>query len=181
LLQRNPFAYWASGCLGRLLGDTGYSPMAESILNGYFAHHNLMVCAFTAQLQRRPLLPDIPLTKITECIFSRAFGGLREKAAASPYGLYNAHDMCLVSNRTDSSPNPIHMIHSQLMEMKLTHGFTPQRHQVRFDCPIFKKPGNFKSENLRFVHGIEATDNQTIKIGVTWQIKCMVREYDNIF
>jgi hypothetical protein len=67
------------------------------------------------------------------------------------------------------------------MEMPMTHGFSPQRHQVRFDCPIFKKPGNFKSETLRIVHGVEATENQTLKIRVAWQIKILVREYDNIF
>jgi hypothetical protein len=52
------------------------------------------------------------------------------------------------------------------MEIPMTQGFTPERHQVRFDCPIFKKPGNFKTETLRLVHGVEATEKQTIKIGV---------------
>jgi hypothetical protein len=74
--------------------------------------------------------------------------------------------MCLVSKRADSSPNHISIIHSKLIEMPMTHGFTPQRHQVRFDCPIFKKPGNFKSETLHLIHGIEAPENQTLKISV---------------
>jgi hypothetical protein len=50
------------------------------------------------------------------------------------------------------------MIHAQLMEMPMNHGFAPELHQVRFDCPIFKKPGNFKTETLSsLVHGVEAT------------------------
>jgi hypothetical protein len=63
----------------------------------------------------------------------------------------------------------------------MTHGFAPHRHQVRYNCPIFKKPENFKSETFRLVHGIEATENQMLKIGVSWQIKRIVCEYDNIF
>jgi hypothetical protein len=89
--------------------------------------------------------------------------------------------MCLVSKRADCLPNPIRSIHSKLMEMPMTPGFAPQRNQVRFDCPIFKKRGNFKSEALRLFDGVEATENQTIKTGVAWQIKRLVREYDNIF
>jgi hypothetical protein len=63
----------------------------------------------------------------------------------------------------------------------MTHGFTPERHQVRFDCPIFKKPGNFKTETLRLVHGVEATENQIRNIGVAWHIKRLVREHHDIF
>jgi hypothetical protein len=63
------------------------------------------------------------------------------------------------------------MVHSQLMEMPMTHGFTPEPHQVRFDCPIFKKPGNFKTETLRLVHGVELMENQTLNIGAACQIK----------
>jgi hypothetical protein len=52
---------------------------------------------------------------------------------------------------------------------------------VRCGCPIFKKPGNFKSESLRVVNGVDATDNHTLKIGVAWQIKRIFREHDDIF
>jgi hypothetical protein len=73
------------------------------------------------------------------------------------------------------------MIHAQLMEMPMTHGFAPERHQLSFDCPILNKPGNFKTETLRLVHGVKATDNQTLKIVVAWQIKRLVREHHAIF
>jgi hypothetical protein len=102
-LQCNPLIYWASdstpfghSSLGRLLGDTGQSPVVESIHDGSFTHSNYIVCAFTSQLRRRPLLPDIPPAKISERTFPGADGGPREKSAASPSGLYNAHYMCMV-------------------------------------------------------------------------------------
>jgi hypothetical protein len=180
--------YWASGSnpfgyttLGRQLGDTGDSPLSESILNASFTHADPSIRDFTSNLRRSPSLPDIPPAKISERTFSHAFGGLRKKSSAPPSGLYNARYMCLVSKRDDSSPNPIRMIHAQLVEMPMTHGFALGRHQGRFDCPIFKKPGNFKTETIRLLHGVEATENQTIKIGVAWHIKCLVREHHDIF
>jgi hypothetical protein len=109
------------------------------------------------------------------------FGGLREKSSAPPSGLYNTHYMCLVSKRKDSTPNPIKMINAQLIEIPMTHGFAPERQQIRFDCPIFKKPGNFKTETICLVHGVEATENQTLKIGVAWKIKRLFREHHDIF
>jgi hypothetical protein len=154
--------------LGRQLGDTGYSTLAESILDGSFTHTNPAISAFTSNLLRCQYLPYIPPVKISERIYSNAFGGLREKSSAPPSGLYNAHYMCMVAKLHDRSPNPIRMIHARFMEMLMTHGFASERHQVRFDCPIFKKPGNFKTETLCLVHGVEATENQTLKIDVVW-------------
>jgi hypothetical protein len=144
-------------------------------------HSNPAIHAFTSNLQRRPSLPDTPPAKISERTFLHAFGGLRERSSDSASGLYNDHYMCLVSKRTGSTPNPIRMIQAQLMEMPMTHGFTPERHQVRFDCPIFNKPGNFKTQTVRLVHGVEETENQTLKIGVAWQIKRLVCEHHDIF
>jgi hypothetical protein len=74
--------------------------------------------------------------------------------------------MCQVSKRKDNTPNHIQMIHAQLMEISMTNGFVPERHQVRFDCPIFKKPGNFKTEILRLIHRVETRENQPLNIGV---------------
>jgi hypothetical protein len=114
LLQRNPKAYWASGSTpfghtapGRHLGDTGDSPLEESIIDGSFTHYNLVIRAITSNLQRQKYLPYIPPAKISERIFSREFDGLREKSSASPSGLYNAHYMCLVSKRKDNTSNQI--------------------------------------------------------------------------
>jgi hypothetical protein len=50
LLKRNPQSYWAAGStpfghtpVGRSLGPTGDSPLANSILDGTFTHTNLAV------------------------------------------------------------------------------------------------------------------------------------------
>jgi hypothetical protein len=148
LLARNPLAYLASGTalfghtvLGRSLGPTGDSYIADVILNGSFSHPNRAVNAFTQQLCRCGHCPDILATRITEKQFSRAFGGLREKYASSPSGLYNAHYMCLASKKNDTTSNHILKMQAHLMELPITHGFAPDRQLVHYHCPIYKKPG----------------------------------------
>jgi hypothetical protein len=83
LLTRNPQAYLVSGTTpfghtapGRSLGPTGYSPLADSILDGSFYHPHQAVSAFTQQLRRRSHCPDIHAARIAEKQFYRAFGGL---------------------------------------------------------------------------------------------------------
>jgi hypothetical protein len=51
-----------------------------------------------------------------------------------------------------------------------------------FDMTLrFIKLGDYPSEKLRLVHGVEATENQTLKIGFAWEIKRLVKQFDNIF
>jgi hypothetical protein len=136
-LTRNPHAHWASGttrfghtALGRAIGPTGDSPLANSILGGFFSHPNLAVSAFTQQLRRRNHCPDIPAARVTEKQLSRAFSGLREKSATSPYGLYNAQCMCIAAKKSDLTSNPIRKIQVNLVVLPLAHGFAPDRHLV---------------------------------------------------
>jgi hypothetical protein len=91
LLLRNTKAYWASDTtpfvhtsLGRHPGDTGDSPLAESIFGESFTHTDPAISKFTSNLHRRPSLPNILPVKISEGIYSHAFGGLREKSSAPP-------------------------------------------------------------------------------------------------
>jgi hypothetical protein len=149
-----PFGHTA---LGRSLGPTGDSPLADSILDGSLSHPNHALIGFTQKLCRRSHFQDIPAARITKKPFSRAFGGLREKSASSPSGLYNAHYMCLASKKDDLSSNSIRKVQAYLMELPITHGFVPDQHLVRYACPIYKKPGDFRSEKLRLVHGVDAT------------------------
>jgi hypothetical protein len=164
LLQCNPQSYWVAGStpfghtpLGRSLSLTCDSPLANFILDGTFTNTNLEVKAFTSHLRRRPYCSDIPKADVTENQFSRAFGGLREKSTSYPSGLYNAHYMCLASKMNDDSSNPTRKIQSQLMELPITHVFAPERHITIYDLAIYKKPGGYRSEKLRLVHGVEAT------------------------
>jgi hypothetical protein len=67
------------------------------------------------------------------------------------------------------------------MAMPMMHGFTPERHLTSHECAIHKKPGNHKSETMQIVHLVEATVNQTLKIGVAWNIKQLVKKHKGMF
>jgi hypothetical protein len=145
ILTRNPQAYWNSGTtpfghtsLGCVIGPTGDSPLAGSIIDGSFTHLNHAVSAFTHQLRQRSHYPSIPAATVTEKQLSRAFGGLQENTASSPSGLYKTRYMCLASKKCDDSSNPIRTIQSNLMEMPIAHGFAPYRQLVQYVCDIYK-------------------------------------------
>jgi hypothetical protein len=89
--------------------------------------------------------------------------------------------MCLASKMNDNASNPARKKQSQLMELPITHGVAPERHLTRYDLVIYKKPGDYRSEKLRLVHGVKATENQTLKISVAWEIKRLVKKFDEIF
>jgi hypothetical protein len=89
--------------------------------------------------------------------------------------------MCLASKKQNLLSNPIHKVQSDLMELPITHGFAPGRHLVRYDCPIYKKPGDFRSEKLHLLHGVEATENKALKISADWGIKRLIKQVDDIF
>jgi hypothetical protein len=65
--------------------------------------------------------------------------------------------------------------------MPMTHGFSPERRLTIHECAIHKKPGKHKFETMRIVHLVKATENQTLKIGVAWKIKQLVKKHKGIF
>jgi hypothetical protein len=89
--------------------------------------------------------------------------------------------MCLASKKNDTTYNPIRKMQAHLMELPITYDIAPDRHLVRYDFPIHKKPGEVRSEKLRLVHGVEATYNQALKISVAWEIKRLVKQFEDIF
>jgi hypothetical protein len=62
-----------------------------------------------------------------------------------------------------------------MMALPMRYGFTPKRNLTRHECAIHKKPGNHNSETMIIMHIVEATKNQTLKIGVAWKIKKLVK------
>jgi hypothetical protein len=67
------------------------------------------------------------------------------------------------------------------MELPITHGFSSERHLVRYNLAIYKKPGDYRSKKPRLVHGVEETENQTLKISVAWEIKRLVKKLMTYF
>jgi hypothetical protein len=188
LLQRNLKVYRAAGLtpfgdtdLGRCLGPYVSSSLAKAILEGSYEDDNFASNAIVKQLKRRENIAMQPRPTIMETYYSNAFGGLREASANSPSGIYNTLYKCLASKKGDGSSHPARLILSRMMSMPIIHGFAPERHLTRHECAIHKKPGKHKSETMRIVHLVEATENRTQKNGVAWKIKQLVKRQKGIF
>jgi hypothetical protein len=63
----------------------------------------------------------------------------------------------------------------------MIHGFAPARHLTRHECVIHKKPGNHKLEAMQIIHIVEAMENQSLKIGVVWKVKQLVKSHKGFF
>jgi hypothetical protein len=68
-----------------------------------------------------------------------------------------------------------------MMAISMTHGFAPTLYLTRHECAIHKNPGNHKSETMRIIHVVEATESQSLKISVARKIKQLVNMYTGIF
>jgi hypothetical protein len=68
-----------------------------------------------------------------------------------------------------------------MMAMPMKHGFAPIQHLTRHECAIHKKRGNHKSETMRTIHIVEATENQSLKISVACKMKHLVKLHSGIF
>jgi hypothetical protein len=72
--------------LGRELGHTGDTPIAEAILDGTFEHDSLSddaLAAIVKQLRKHPAVREIILPIITEADFKSALKCVPEKTASS--------------------------------------------------------------------------------------------------
>jgi hypothetical protein len=75
--------------LGRELGHTGDTPMAEAILDGTFEHDSLYddaLLAIVKQLRKHPAVREIVQPVFTEADFESAFKCVPEKMASSFFG-----------------------------------------------------------------------------------------------
>jgi hypothetical protein len=68
-----------------------------------------------------------------------------------------------------------------MMALPMIHGFTPTHHLTHHKCAIHKTPINLKSDTMRIIHIVEATENKSLKIGVAWKIKQLVKSHKGIF
>jgi hypothetical protein len=93
LIERNVEQFLHAGAtplgytdLGRELGHTGDTPMAEAILDGTFEHDSLTeeaLAAILKQLRKHPNVQEIIQPIVTEADFKSAFKCVPEKTASS--------------------------------------------------------------------------------------------------
>jgi hypothetical protein len=109
--------------LGRELGHTGDTPMAEAILDGTFEHDSLSDDALEAilkQLRKHPNVQEIIQPIVTEADFKSAFKCVPEKTASSFSGRGVHHYKACAGGSEDGLVDIQLAIHAAMMTVPLT-------------------------------------------------------------
>jgi hypothetical protein len=150
-----PFGYTP---LGKELGHTGDSRMADDIFNGTLDHAELDDEAINAIVKQ--LLSPI----ITEKDFKSAFKCVPEKTASSFSGRGVHHYKACSEGSQDGIADTISSIHAAMMTVPPTTGFCPERWKQAVDLMLEKIPGVPRSNKLRIIQLLEADLNQVLRI-----------------
>jgi hypothetical protein len=144
LIERNVEQFSHAGAtplgytdLGRELGHTGDTRMAESILGGTFEHDSLTDKALAAifkQLRKHPNVQGMIQPIVTEVDFKSAFKCVPEKTDSSLSGRGVHHYQSA--------------IHASMMTVPLATGFFPERWKKAIDVILEKISGVVSSKKL---------------------------------
>jgi hypothetical protein len=173
LIERNVEQFSHTGAtplgyteLGRELGHTGDTPMAEAILDGSFEHESLMdeaLAAILQQLRKHPNVQEIIQPIITEADFKSAFKCVPENTASSFSGCGVHHYRACAEGSEDGLAYIQSAIHAAMMTVPLATGFCPERWKKVIDVMLEKTPGVVWSNKLRIIQLLEADLNQVLR------------------
>jgi hypothetical protein len=112
--------------LGKELGHTGDSPMADDIYNGTLDHEALDDEAINAnvdKLRKHPAIQQILSPIVTEEDFKSVFKCVPEKAASSFSGQGVHHYKVCSEGSQDGIADHMVAVHAAMMTVPLTTGF----------------------------------------------------------
>jgi hypothetical protein len=144
----NPLGYTD---LGRELGHTGDTPMAEAILDGTFEHESLTdeaLAAILKQLRKHPNVQEIIQPIVTEADFKSEFKCVPEKKASSFSGRGVHHYKACAEGSDDGLADIQSAIHVAMMTVPFATGFCPERWKKAIDVMLEKIPGVVRSNKL---------------------------------
>jgi hypothetical protein len=190
LIQRNikefslagetPFGY---SPLGKELGHTGDSEMADAIHEGTLEHDALSDTATKAvvkQLRKHPALYKVLEPAVTENVFKSAFNCVREKTASSYSGRGGEHYKVCAEGSDDGIVDLLSTVHADMMSVPLDAGCCPSRWKHAVDVMLEKIPGVSRSDNLRIIQLLEADLNQVLRIAFARNIGRLAKEHEGI-
>jgi hypothetical protein len=151
LIQRNvekfslagetPFGY---SPLGKELGHTGDSEMADAIHEWTLEHDALSDAAINAvvkQLRKHPALDKVLNPAVTEEDFKSAFKCVREKTALSYSVRGVEHYKACTKGCDDGIADLLSTVHTAMMSVPLDAGFCPSRCKHSVDVMLEKISG----------------------------------------
>jgi hypothetical protein len=161
--RNTPFGYTA---LGKELGHTGDSDMAESILNGTLEHECMdkeAIRAIVGQLKHHPTIQGILKPIVTTADFQSCFKCVPEKTASSLSGRSVPHYKACADGSKDGLADNLAEIHAAMASIPMETGFYPERWRHAVDIMLEKVPGIARSNKLRIIQMLEADLNQVLR------------------
>jgi hypothetical protein len=154
-----PFGYTE---LGKDLGYTGDSQMAQYIYDGTLEHDALSdgaITAIVAQLRKYPAIEKILKPVVTPEDFKSAFKCMPEKTASSFSGRGVHHYKACTEASDDGLADIQVEVHAAMMTVPLDTGFCPERWKQAVGVMFEKGPGIPRSDKLIIIQLLEADLN----------------------
>jgi hypothetical protein len=175
-----PFGYTP---LGKEIGHTGNSHMADDIYNGTLDREALedeAINAIVTQLRKHPAIQQILSPIVTEEDFKSAFKYVPENTAPSYSGRGEHHYNACSEGSQDGTADLISAVHAAMMTVLLTAVFCPERWKQAVDVMLEKIPGVPRSNKLRIIQLLEADLNQVLRIAFARNISRLAKEHSVI-
>jgi hypothetical protein len=175
-----PFGYTK---LGKDLGRTGGSQMAQDIYDGTLEHDSLSdgaINAIVAQLRKHPAIDKILKPVVTPEDFKSAFKCVPEKTASSFSGRGVHHYKACAEGSGNGLADIQVEVQAAMMTVPLDAGFCPERWKQAVDVMLKKVPGISRSDKLRIIQLLEADLNQVLRIAFARNITRIAKDHEGI-
>jgi hypothetical protein len=175
-----PFGYTD---LGKDLGHTGDSQMAQDIHDGTLQHNALSdeaIYEIVVQLRKQPAIDKIIKPVVLPEDFKSAFKCVPEKTASSLSGR-GVHHYKACMEVSDNGLPGIHLeVHVAMITVPFDAGFCPNRWKQTVDVMLEKVPGIPRSDKLRIIQLLEADLNPLLRIAFTRNITRLTKDHEGI-
>jgi hypothetical protein len=178
--EATPFGYTE---LGKDLGHTGDSQMAQDIYDGTLEHYALSdgaIHAIVSQLWKHQAIDKILKTVVSPEDFKSAFKCVPEKTASSFSGRGVHHYKSCAEGSDDSLVDIQVEVHASMMTVPLDAGFCPLRLKQAVDVMIEKVRGITRSDKLRNIQLLEADLNQLLRTVFARNITRLAKDHEGI-
>jgi hypothetical protein len=175
-----PFGYTD---LGKDLGHTGDSQMAQDIYDGNLQHVALSdeaIYAIVVQLRKHPAIGKILKPAVSSEDFTSVFKCVPEKTASSFSGRGVHHYKACAEGSDDGLADIQVEVHASMMTVPLDAGFCPNRWKQAVDIMLEKVSGIPRSDKLRIIQLLEADLNQVLRIAFARNITRLAKDHEEI-
>jgi hypothetical protein len=175
-----PFGYTD---LGKDLGHTGDSQMAQDIYDGTLQHDalsNEAINAIVVQFRKHPAIENILKPVVSPEDFKSAFKYVPEKTASSFSGRGVHHYKSCADGSDDGLADIQVEVHAAMMTVPLDAGLFPNRWKQAVDVMLEKVPGISRLDKLRIIQLLEADLNQVLRIAFARNITCLTKYHEGI-